>query len=351
MPARAFARSRFTRRLAALATASVLLLTLLLVAAPTSAAALSTGYRLPFVAGTKQDVTANWQGTANHKVGSLSEWAYDFGMPEGTQVAASARGVVHEAVGSWSADHCGGSAYATEVNRVVLYHDDGTATLYLHLKSVSVTTGQVVAPGQVIGLSGHTGYTNTGSGCKSHLHFQRQNQGSTTWTSSIKIYFEEKPGVELGVGSVYTSQNPECSQTSMPTGSFCGKYFKGIFSGPEYFSRKDYPINFNWGTGGPGGYWLNTTTDFSVRWVGKFAMTAGTYRFFLNASDGIKLYIDDMTTPKFSSWSTRSTSGIWQPVFNLTAATHTIKVEYYNDDTAGGAIAAVAWTNCNEIPC
>jgi septal ring factor EnvC (AmiA/AmiB activator) len=40
---------------------------------------------------------------------------------------------------------------------IVLNHGDGYYTLYGHLSSISVTTGQEVAPGQIIGHSGDTG--------------------------------------------------------------------------------------------------------------------------------------------------------------------------------------------------
>jgi len=48
----------------------------------------------------------------------------------------------------------------------MLVHSNGISTLYSHLSAIDVSKGQRVATGQVIGLSGMTGYA-TGP----HLHF------------------------------------------------------------------------------------------------------------------------------------------------------------------------------------
>ena len=45
-------------------------------------------------------------------------------------------------------------------------HANGLNTMYAHLSQISVTTGQNVSTGQVLGYSGETGYA-TGP----HLHF------------------------------------------------------------------------------------------------------------------------------------------------------------------------------------
>ncbi|MGN6243784.1 MAG: M23 family metallopeptidase [Motilibacteraceae bacterium] len=86
----------------------------------------------------------------------------DWGVPCGTPVAAAAAGRVLAAGRN--------VAYG---NRIVLVHDDvgpehlRIATTYNHLSRIDVAVGQQVAAGQVLGLSGTTGYS---TGC--HLHFE-----------------------------------------------------------------------------------------------------------------------------------------------------------------------------------
>ncbi len=173
---------------------------------PAGAAGDVTGYKLPWMKGVAHWVAQGWGGTSSHD--NTQMWyAYDFDMPEGEPVRASRGGTVSNSTGNYTA--CGGYDLRNSGNRVTLNHDDGSATLYLHLKQVNVPLGSVVAQGQDIGLAGNTGWT----GCYVHLHFQRQAQG--IWiTNSQAIYFDEYPGVQLSKNASYISQNgagPGCA--------------------------------------------------------------------------------------------------------------------------------------------
>jgi murein DD-endopeptidase MepM/ murein hydrolase activator NlpD len=90
---------------------------------------------------------------------------YDWAMPTGTQVLASADGTVESRVES-------NAGYG---NRIVIRHDNGHRTLYAHFRehlpgqgspAFNVVVGQRVRAGDVIGWSGSTG-ESTGP----HLHF------------------------------------------------------------------------------------------------------------------------------------------------------------------------------------
>lgn len=58
-------------------------------------------------------------------------------------------------------------------NRVVINHGNGYTTLYAHMSKISVTAGQTVKRGDVIGLEGSTG-RSTGP----HLHFEIKKNGA-----------------------------------------------------------------------------------------------------------------------------------------------------------------------------
>ncbi len=117
-------------------------------------------------------------------------YAYDFGLSEGVPVRAARGGTV--AFVQKEKNLCGGFEFRNDANYVTIYHPDGAATLYLHLRDVYVSVGQSISRGQTIGTAGRTGWTY----CNPHLHFQRRSQGA--WiTDSKAVYFDEYPGRQL----------------------------------------------------------------------------------------------------------------------------------------------------------
>lgn len=85
----------------------------------------------------------------------------DYACPEKTNILASADGTVMFA--GWEPT---GYGYC-----VIIQHPDGKATLYAHLTGPTVRINQKVQQGDVIGVSGSTGYA-TGP----HLHFEARAQ-------------------------------------------------------------------------------------------------------------------------------------------------------------------------------
>ena len=84
----------------------------------------------------------------------------DFGAARGTPIRAAADGIVIVARnnGGWN----GGDG-----NYVVISHDNGSQTLYSHMRNTAISSGQSVFAGQVVGYMGSTGLS-TGP----HLHFE-----------------------------------------------------------------------------------------------------------------------------------------------------------------------------------
>lgn len=85
---------------------------------------------------------------------SIAHKGTDLRAAEGTPVAAINRGVVrvvHE--------------YRDYGKTIVVDHGLGLMSFYMHLSKINVVAGQLVLPGQIMGLSGHTGYAD-----QPHLH-------------------------------------------------------------------------------------------------------------------------------------------------------------------------------------
>ena len=117
--------------------------------------------------------------------------ALDFKMKKGTKICAARAGVV---VRLKEDGKKGGSniKYRSFGNFVVIQHEDSSRTGYWHLQfnGVLVNIGDTVKQGQVIGLSGRTGYTYF-----PHLHFivWRYNKKGE-WTQ-IGTRFQSNKGI------------------------------------------------------------------------------------------------------------------------------------------------------------
>ena len=91
-----------------------------------------------------------------------SHQGVDYTIPEGSRVFATADGVVRDAA----------QRNSTQGQTVVIDHGNGYWTLYGHSQYMSVTQGQHVNKGDVLGIVGSTGYS-TGD----HLHFEVRLNG------------------------------------------------------------------------------------------------------------------------------------------------------------------------------
>jgi hypothetical protein len=179
----------------------ILVLSVLVALAIPATALAALPYRLPWRYCNYKTVTQGWNGTYSHS--GQMQYAYDFNHYEGEQVRTSNSGTVAYVKSDVPVNSCcSDSSCANNANYVVVNHNDGTATLYLHLRTVSVANGASVDRGKPVGTAGHTGWT----GCVTHLHFQRQGQGGW-FTQSQAVYFEEYPGQQLQQGSSYRSGN------------------------------------------------------------------------------------------------------------------------------------------------
>ncbi len=141
-------------------------------------------HHLPFPAETSWSVfQGNDQGPTHNDV--WNRYAFDFTMPEGSPVVATADGVVAFV----KEDTTGPTGRWQDNNEVAIRYADGTTGVYLHLQrdGALVEVGQAVSAGEVIGRSGNTG--NSGG---PHLHFSLK-QGDRMGPSA-PARFADAPG-------------------------------------------------------------------------------------------------------------------------------------------------------------
>jgi murein DD-endopeptidase MepM/ murein hydrolase activator NlpD len=144
-------------------------------------------YQLPYEERKSQLLVQGYFSRYTHK----NRAALDFKMKKGTKVCAARAGVV---VRLKEDGKKGGSniKYRTFGNFVVIQHEDSSRTGYWHLQfnGVLVNVGDTVKQGQVIALSGNSGYTYF-----PHLHFivWRSNRNGQ-WTQ-IGTRFKTNKGI------------------------------------------------------------------------------------------------------------------------------------------------------------
>lgn len=153
---------------------------------------LGSPYKLPWSAGVTRFVAQGNQGFTSHR--GTHRFAWDFIMPNGTQLLAARGGQVSEVKDEWY-------GIGLNSNFIAVDHEDGLRSVYAHIQfgSALVKVGEIVRQGQPIALSGMVGQT-----VFPHVHFYVTNKEGTL---SLPISFADVPGGVPLAGRCYTSKN------------------------------------------------------------------------------------------------------------------------------------------------
>ncbi|MFZ6757622.1 M23 family metallopeptidase [Undibacterium sp. Ji50W] len=134
-------------------------------------------YRIPFLAGQAFQILQSADGPLFTHTTVATRYAVDINMPVGTTVIAARAGIVVEVVRQFADNGKAEAEFFDKANYVRVLHDDGSWADYVHLmqNSTQVQPGQRVEVGNLLGLSGNSGFSTT-----PHLHFHVQvNQNGT----------------------------------------------------------------------------------------------------------------------------------------------------------------------------
>jgi len=146
-------------------------------------------YALPYEANKRHLVIQGYFSHLSHK----ERAAIDFKMNKGTKVCAARAGIV---VRVKEDGNRGGlnAKFRRYGNNIVIQHADGTRAGYWHLKKngALVNVGDSVQQGQVIGLSGNTGYTIT-----PHLHFYVWRYNERGSWEQVATRFQTSRGIKF----------------------------------------------------------------------------------------------------------------------------------------------------------
>jgi murein DD-endopeptidase MepM/ murein hydrolase activator NlpD len=146
-------------------------------------------YTIPYQEGEQHAIGQAYGGKFSHFMKGRTH-AVDFDMDVGTPICA-ARGGVVIFVKDNSNKHGKTQQFQDYGNYVTIYHNDGTMANYFHLvkKGSKVKVGDKVKAGQVIALSGNTGWSSG-----PHLHFQVFSYNEDMEVESIPTKFLQKDG-------------------------------------------------------------------------------------------------------------------------------------------------------------
>jgi murein DD-endopeptidase MepM/ murein hydrolase activator NlpD len=148
-------------------------------------------YTLPFEAGAAFRVTQGFNGAYSHC--GPDQYAIDFKMSSGTPIHAAREGRVVK-VKEDSNSGGGNRKYVNEANYVLIKHSDGTIANYAHLSKngAKVKVGDYVKAGQLIALSGNTGFSSG-----PHLHFSVFKTRDGKERVSVPIQFQTGNGASM----------------------------------------------------------------------------------------------------------------------------------------------------------
>ena len=157
-------------------------------------------YALPYEEGKTFRVIQGYFSRFTHK----ERAALDFNMKRGTRITAAREGVVVRVKEDGTK---GGlkKKFRSQGNNIVIQHADGSRAGYWHLQhdGALVNVGDTVKKGQLIALSGKTGFA-----LSPHLHFLVWRSGGGQW-QQVPTRFQTSKGIRYLKGWKKYKNSPQ----------------------------------------------------------------------------------------------------------------------------------------------
>jgi murein DD-endopeptidase MepM/ murein hydrolase activator NlpD len=160
----------------------------------------------------------NWTGAYGEQRPYGKHKGIDVGLAEGTPIKAVMDGVVSKAQS--------GSGERSYGLYVTIDHTGGMSTFYAHLSKILVKVGQKVKKGDIIGLSGNTGYS-TGP----HLHFELRVNGNHTNPSAYVNLAYGPGGTKADSSSADGSASSSSASGYVVPNNFISASWSGVSGG------------------------------------------------------------------------------------------------------------------------
>jgi len=147
------------------------------------------------------------------------------------------------------------------------------------------------------------------------------------------------------VGQRLCVPRPVSAPPSQPAGPWRAEYWNNtIQSGPPALTRNESAINFDWGFGSPD--LQRVQPDFfSARWTRTFNLSAGVWRFAVQADDGIRVFINDQAIIDAYDFVGLQTPSVDVP---LNQGRYTVRVDYVEQTQR--ALARLTITRVSNLP-
>ncbi|MFD2452594.1 DUF6701 domain-containing protein [Ideonella paludis] len=219
-----------------------------------------------------------------------------------------------------------------DVNLLATYANYG---YYIYIQDGSVVNGTV---------------SNAQSGGVYHYANSTSQCTRTLTSGPITLYTGARPGgVCCGSAAFGSSCSSSCVSNSsgltMPVGcqppyGLNGSYYNTTdLTGAVALSRRDGPVDFDWGAGSPG---TGVNADyFSVRWTGNVLVPyTGWYTFQTQSDDGVRLWVNGQQL--INNWTLHGPTDDTSTTIYLKAGTrYPIEMNMY--EWGGGAVARLRW--------